>query len=102
MRRPKPPVEAEHAAVQAAELLLHGAVLHDDELPVLLVRARRRLERELDQAQHERVVDGIGFEATDRPLRPHRLFQRHGEIHAPTQSMRRSAVPNVPWVEHLG
>jgi hypothetical protein len=68
-------VEAPCAAVQTAEALLHGAILHDHELPVLLVRARRRAQRELDQMQDQRVVDRVGLQTADRTLRPHRVLE---------------------------
>src|SRR5439155_1486815 len=76
---PEAAVDAEGPTVERAEPLLGGTILHHHEFPVLRVAARRRLERQLDQAQHQRVVDRIGLQAADRALRPHRLLGRHRE-----------------------
>jgi len=43
------------------------------------VAAGRRLQRELDQPQHERVVDRIRLQPADRALRLHRRRERHVE-----------------------
>src|SRR5439155_190108 len=72
-------VDAEHSTVETAEALLHRAVAYDDEVPVLRVRPRRRLERQLDEVEDERVVHRVGLQAADRPLRPHRVLERHRE-----------------------
>ena len=68
----QPPVELGQAG------LLLG-VLDDQVGPVLGVRARRRLERELEQRQQHVVVDRVEVQATHRALGAHRLVHRHAE-----------------------
>ena len=63
--------------VARGELLLDLAVLDDDELPVLPVRTGRRPQCQFDALAHHGVVDRVGTEASHRPLRHHRVVQRH-------------------------
>src|SRR3712207_7098876 len=48
-------------------LFRSALVRDDDELPVLPVRAGGRPQRQLDAAQDDGVVDGVGQEAAHRP-----------------------------------
>jgi len=64
--------ESVEPLVHLADSSLLLGVLHDDVGPVLRVRARRCLERELEQAQYHVVRDGLGG---DQP--PHRALGLH-------------------------
>ena len=77
--RLEPTTDGQRLAVQPGELVLDLCVAHDDELPLLLVRAGRSACGELDAAEHDLVVDGVGQQPADRPLGPHRLGQWHRE-----------------------
>jgi hypothetical protein len=60
-------VQAPSPAVRAGEASLDRPVLDHDELPGLRVPSCRGLERQLDQALHQGVVDRVGCEAAERP-----------------------------------
>lgn len=72
-----PGIQRKNRAIEAANCALYGGISHDDKLPGLGVTASGRLERQLDQPEHQRILNRIGLQATDRSLGGHGLIQRH-------------------------
>jgi hypothetical protein len=73
----EPAIQSPRPSVLRGQGRLHSAILDDDELPVLAVRARWRFESELETSKNDTVVDGIGQDAADCSLGEHRLGERH-------------------------